>query len=126
MAQRFNVRFTVHGNGNAKDLDQPTATALFKSIRELLFNVVKHTCVREARVFISRDGDMLKLEVEDQGIGFPKCFGSDELDFDNGLGLFGIQERLRDLGGTMRIDSKPHVSTRVTIWAPLRKTSKPS
>ncbi len=122
MAQRYKVDFSVTGDVAMEDLDQASATALFKSVRELLFNVVKHTCVREAQVFLSREGDMLKLAVEDQGIGFPEHWGGAELDTDKGLGLFGIQERLRDLGGTMRIDSTPNVCTRVTLWAPLGRT----
>ena len=122
MAQRYKVDFSVTGDVDMEYLDQSSATALFKSVRELLFNVVKHTCVREAQVFLSREGDMLKLAVEDQGIGFPEHWGGAELDTDKGLGLFGIQERLRDLGGTMRIDSTPNVCTRVTLWAPLGRT----
>jgi len=119
MARRYNARFTVLDDGDPQEVDQSSAIALFKSVRELLFNVVKHTCVKEATVSICREGAMLKLAVEDRGIGFPRSFGDGYLDADHGLGLFGIQERLRDLGGRMRIDSQPNVLTRVTLWAPL-------
>jgi PAS domain S-box-containing protein len=119
MSRRYNARFTVLDDGDPQDIDQSSAIALFKSVRELLFNVVKHTCAKEATVSICREGTMLKLAVEDRGIGFPRSFGDGDQEADNGLGLFGIQERLRDLGGRMRIDSEPNVLTRVTLWAPL-------
>ncbi len=119
MAQRYGFHFTVKGDESSKHLDQASATALFKSVRELLFNVVKHTCAKEATVTICQDDTMLKLAVEDQGIGFPGNARHDLQDTDKGLGLFGIRERLRDFGGKMSIESEPNVCTRVTLWVPL-------
>ena len=100
-------------------LDEASATVLFKAVRELLFNVVKHAGVREATVSISQDGSMLKLAVEDHGTGFANLAEGEDRGADTGLGLFGIRERLRDLGGKMSIESEPNVRTRVTLWAPV-------
>jgi len=118
MSMRYGGRFHVQVEGDTHELDESTAIVLFKAVRELLFNVVKHAGVRQATVTISRDDSMLRLEVEDQGAGFPDHLRNGRYESGIGLGLFGIQERLRDLGGTMRIDSEPDVCTRVILWAP--------
>jgi signal transduction histidine kinase len=118
MGLRYGGRFDVQVAGETSELDESTAIVLFKAVRELLFNVVKHAGVRQATVTISRDDSMLRLEVEDQGAGFSESFHHGRYESGKGLGLFGIQERLRDLGGTMRIESEPDVCTRVILWAP--------
>jgi len=119
MSERYNVCFEVGGEPLTEELDEATATVLFKSARELLFNVVKHAGVSAATVSLHSDGGMLQLAVEDRGTGFPQTVEAEELDPGRGLGLFGIRERLADLGGRMRIESEAGVSTRVTLWAPI-------
>jgi PAS domain S-box-containing protein len=119
MSERYAIRFRLEDDGHTADLEEATATVLFKAVRELLFNVVKHAHVKEATVSISRDDHMLKVVVEDHGTGFPQTPEGEVHDMGRGLGLFGIRERIRDLGGKMRIVSKPGESTRVTLWAPV-------
>ena len=122
MGQRYGVRFAVLGNGQTDELDEASATVLFKSVRELLFNVVKHAGVTEATVFLAGEDNMLKLTVEDRGAGFSNYLSKMHYDTGKGLGLFGIRERLRDLGGKMQVDSEPDICTRVTLWAPLERS----
>ncbi|MFO7803147.1 MAG: PAS domain S-box protein [Desulfovermiculus sp.] len=116
---RYGVHFIIQGNGQPNGLDEESATVLFKAIRELLFNVIKHAGVKEGLVTISFQDHMLKLEVEDHGRGFTQEHRNEEQNPGKGLGLFGIQERLGDLGGTMHIHSVPNRLTRVTLLTPL-------
>ncbi len=117
---RYGVEFIIQGNGQPNGLDEESATVLFKAIRELLFNVVKHAGVKEGLVTISCQNNMLKLEVEDHGRGFPQEYrNNEEQSLGKGLGLFGIQERLGDLGATLHIHSVPNRLTRVTLLTPL-------
>jgi PAS domain S-box-containing protein len=116
---RYGVHFILQGNGQPNGLDEESATVLFKAIRELLFNVVKHAGVKEGLVTISCQNNMLKLEVEDHGRGFTQEYRNEEQNPGKGLGLFGIQERIGDLGGTMHIHSEPNRLTRVTLLTPL-------
>jgi signal transduction histidine kinase len=118
MSVRYGVRFTLQDDGTALQPGEETATVLFKAVRELLFNVVKHADVGEATVSISRDDELLRITVEDHGSGFAPLPEGEYVDVSRGLGLFGIKERLRDVGGKMAIASTPGVSTRVTVWAP--------
>ena len=121
MEERYGVHFAIEGEGQTSALDEATATVLFKAIRELLFNVVKHAGVKNATVSLHREDNMLRVAVEDHGTGFHQFPDEEDIGVSKGLGLFGIEERLRDLGGKMEIESEPQVRTRVTLWIPLGK-----
>jgi signal transduction histidine kinase len=74
---------------------------LYKAGQELLFNVVKHARVSEARIRLRRVGRCVCLSVSDHGRGFDP----QELTETAGFGLFSIRERIELLGGRMRIKS---------------------
>ena len=74
---------------------------LFRAAQEILFNIVKHAEVKEARVRLQRMRGQLWLTIGDQGQGFdPKS-----LDKTAGFGLLSIRERVELLGGRMKIRS---------------------
>jgi signal transduction histidine kinase/CheY-like chemotaxis protein len=95
-------------------------TLLFESVRELLFNAVKHARTDRVRLEVALDpDDLLCITIEDQGIGFEPA----ELERRTkagqvGWGLFSIRERLTLLGGRFEIDSAPGKGTRVRLIAP--------
>lgn len=119
MSERYGIQFLLECEDGAAELNEAVATVLFKAVRELLFNVVKHAHVREAAVYISLDGEMLKTTVEDRGTGFLDLKDGQGGGAGRGLGLFGIKERLRDLGGQLQIVSQPGTVTRVTLRVPI-------
>jgi PAS domain S-box-containing protein len=123
MHQRYGVRFRFEDDGREKPLTKVAANVFFKVGRELLFNVVKHAGVDHATMYLNRVGNELKMRVEDDGMGFKDpAVGHDPL-AGQGLGLFWACERLRDIGGTMNIESEPGVLTRVTVQAPIENGS---
>jgi len=87
---------------------------LFQAVKELLTNVVKHSGSATARVSIRRTKRTVRVLVEDAGVGMAQT----EIESMNGFGLFSIHERLLDLGGSVKIDSRPG-ATRVLLVAPL-------
>lgn len=100
-------------------LAEETAIWLFQSVRELLFNVLKHARAEHATIRFTTDHtDQLCLSVEDGGTG---------MDVDailqkqkpGHLGLFAIQERMKALGGRMDIMSHPGQGTQVQLVLPL-------
>ena len=122
MKKRYGIDFKLSCDGDCKNLDEPIAVALFRSVRELLFNVVKHTDVMDASIFMECNKEMIKVAVKESGIGFKRAQNNNYKYFnEHGLGLFGIQERLKDLGGKMHIESESNVSTSVTLLVPMRK-----
>lgn len=119
MGQRYHVNFEVHGGEHLAKLSDNTGTILFKAVRELLFNVVKHAGVADAIVSITREGETLKLTIEDNGKGFVTTDDHNGSQLGKGLGLFGIRQRMRELGGTIQIESTPSKGTRITLLTPV-------
>ena len=78
---------------------------LFRNIRELLTNIIKHSFANKVRVIFDRKDDNLIITVEDNGIGFETNKPSDSVSNTPGFGLFSIQERIDDLGGSFEISS---------------------
>ena len=95
-------------------------TLLFESVRELLFNAVKHAQVDRVTVDLSLDqDDALCITVADRGIGFdPAGLVEREKAGRAGWGLFSVRERLALLGGRLDIDSTPGQGTRFRLIAP--------
>jgi PAS domain S-box-containing protein len=118
MEERHGLAVAVETDPDAEPADEETRISLFLSARELLFNVVKHADVREARLWLwrSRDG-LLRLAVEDDGAGFDatRLDGEERHSF----GLFSLRERIQFMGGKLSIDSAPGRGTRVDITIPV-------
>ena len=101
------------------------AMLLYQAARELLFNVVKHAKVKEARIQLSRiDRGKVQVNVSDEGVGFdPEGLRFAGMS-GTGLGLFGIRERLEHLGGQFELDTAPGRGTRVTLTAAVGRPRK--
>jgi signal transduction histidine kinase len=95
-------------------LPSEVALCLFRVAEESLTNVAKHSKARSARVHIGGASDGVRLTVEDTGEGFDVTSPEGKA----GLGLVSMQERLRILHGTIRVDSAPARGTRIDVWIP--------
>jgi signal transduction histidine kinase len=102
---------------------EDVSVLLFQSVRELLFNVVKHARVKTARLEMNRRDDRLEVVVSDDGVGFDPSQVHHEKRSTASFGLFSIRERLRLLGGTMKIESAVGRGSRFTLAAPLQPTA---
>jgi PAS domain S-box-containing protein len=98
---------------------------LVQLVRELLFNVVKHAGVPQARLSVSWRDDRLVLQVEDGGAGFDAQERMQERARRDSLGLFSVEERLRLFGGSLDVDSRPGGGTRARIEIPLGHNVRP-
>jgi signal transduction histidine kinase len=104
-------------------VDTEVATAAFRVFEEALTNAVRHakaTCI-STTVGTTRRGRLL-LYVSDNGVGIPRA----RLDHGPSIGLLGMSERARKLGGTLRVTSRPGRGTRVLLTLPLNCPSMDS
>jgi PAS domain S-box-containing protein len=102
------------------DTGQDVRALLFMSIRELLFNIVKHSGVKKAVVRLDRSGsDALTITVTDKGKGFDSNLMNEPGKTASSFGLLSIQERLHCYGGQFEIVSTPGHGTLVRIFAPI-------
>jgi PAS domain S-box-containing protein len=112
----LSVRIIAEEIGSIPDLHR---TFLFTAVRELLFNVVKHSKVRKARVHLKTAAPgWVLVSVADSGSGFIPSEVSQQPSDQGGFGLFSIRERTEMIGGTFAIESSPGHGTVVTLKVP--------
>jgi len=118
MEASYDLVVEVESGGPVRTADDHLRVLLFRLVRELLFNVVKHAEVGAARVALGEREKGMELVVEDEGTGFDPS----ELDGQGaGLGLVSVRERIRMIGGELQIESAPGEGTRVAICVPRRR-----
>jgi signal transduction histidine kinase len=118
MAKWTRVHLTIE---NLKqELSPELEVNIFRIVQEALHNVEKHAKAKDAFINIETSSESLILSIQDNGEGFilPENFGS--LVTGGKLGLIGMQERVRSLGGTFKICSKPGEGTAIAINIPFR------
>ena len=108
-------------DGKAKPLSEEIRGILFRAVRELLHNTVKHAHARQVRVAIRREDPHIRVEVADDGTGVTPEKSHPHRDASGGFGLFHIRERLDYVGGSMEIHSGRGCGTRIILLAPLNK-----
>jgi two-component system CheB/CheR fusion protein len=118
LRKRSGIQIEIRDDGLPKPLGDETAGVLFRAVRELLTNVVKHAQTRVASVSLCRTGDQLQIDVEDSGVGFDTSAAP--VPSASGFGLFSVREQMSRLGGALEVESHPHEGTRVSLRLPLR------
>jgi signal transduction histidine kinase len=107
-------------DGKPKPMDDELRIPLFKMVRELLVNVSKHAKAKRVKVSISRNGNNIHVNVEDNGVGLDTSKINFRSGRNCGFGLFNIHERLDLLGGYLKLGSTPGQGTLVSLVAPLK------
>jgi signal transduction histidine kinase len=121
LQRNHQIRVNLEADDEEDHYPEDIRVLLFQAIRELLFNVVKHADVDEARVEIRRSEDLLTVTVKDSGVGFdPSVMVQGPRDH---FGLFSIRERLEFVGGLLLIESSPGHGTSVRMSVPLVSTA---
>jgi signal transduction histidine kinase len=100
-------------------IEDSTRALIFRSVRELLHNTLKHAEADRARVRLEQAGDDIRIIVEDNGVGFTPDEIRQGEGGKKGFGLFSIQERFRQLGGRLDIAAGVHGGALVTLCMPL-------
>jgi PAS domain S-box-containing protein len=90
-----------------KTLDPNVRTILFRNVRELLVNVVKHAHANRVSVRLEDRNTSMRIIVEDDGIGFEPRAVTQAGSKIGGFGLFSIEELMADLDGDLKIVSEP-------------------
>jgi signal transduction histidine kinase len=99
ITKRTGLNVVVQADDAADDLPDEHKTCIYRLVQEAVNNAGRHANARTAEVVVKRDSHRVLLTVRDDGAGF-------DTRFVRGLGLLGMEERVRRLGGSFRIDSK--------------------
>ena len=108
------IRIDLRIGAGVEALPPDVAACLYRVAQAALRNVVKHARAGRVAIDLGPAGGGVRLSVADDGVGFAVPARSSE-----GLGIVGMQERVRLVGGRFTLASRVGEGTRVTVWAPL-------
>ena len=124
MQEKFGLQVDLACEEKLGPLDQNVYVCLYRMVQELLFNVIKHAGVKQARIEIQRqEGNYVQITVRDKGCGFSMAAFEDLNKGNDGFGLFSIRERIEGLCGQMKVVSALGEGTTITLTVPMRDVS---
>ncbi|MGD9019752.1 MAG: PAS domain S-box protein, partial [Desulfuromonadales bacterium] len=112
------IDLSVDNKLTGDELDEDEQTILFRNIRELLTNIFKHARAKHVKITMAAEREAIRITIEDDGTGFdPERINAEQSTL-GGFGLFSIEERMKNLNGSMEIDAAPHRGCRVILSLP--------
>ncbi len=111
----------THVFGLDRRLPEKMALTIYRAVDELLNNIMKHARATRVAIQLTEHDDSLNILVEDNGRGFE--YNPEQGNY--GLGLTNLRSRVRHLGGSLHIDSRPGQGTTVIIDLPLPQATDP-
>ncbi len=116
-SQEHGCKIVLKGDEALEPISNNLRVLIFRAVRELLFNVVKHANANHVEVSLTRKDGHLVISVQDDGVGMPAGVTNAPSGAE-GFGLFSIKERLSHFNGDLFVHSQPHQGTRVVMEIP--------
>jgi signal transduction histidine kinase len=115
--KRTGLNVVLSADEDADDLPDEHKTCIYRLVQEAVNNSARHANARTVEVEVKREGDRVRFSVRDDGVGFDPRFV-------RGLGLLGMEERVRRLGGHLSVDSYLGRGTRIAAELPVIELSR--
>ena len=119
MSKRTGLNVRIAADELSGDLPDEHTTCIYRVVQEALNNSARHANARNLQVMVKNEGNRVVFSVRDDGSGFDKRFV-------RGLGMLGMEERVRRLGGELRIDSGMGRGTTISATLPLPAQLQPA
>jgi two-component system sensor histidine kinase DegS len=119
LKSQTNLDIRLNSSGMEERLESYIEVMIFRSVQELLSNVIRHSQATQVKIQIDAAGGEVKISVDDNGKGF----NVEMLAETTGMGLKVIKDRVDMIGGEMDIDSVPGQGTRVSFTMPAKVIS---
>ncbi len=119
--KQHNIAIDFVGCGLTEMVEEDMIFFLYKSVRELLFNAIKHARAHRIKVTLLKEDNKIRIDIDDDGIGFDFSNTQFSVEKLNGFGLFSIRERMEHSGGSFNIKSEPGQGAYVTMTMPLKQ-----
>jgi len=110
------VPAVVTVDGPLDHLPDAHRTCVYRVVQEALTNCAKHAKAKNVSVSVHGTGESVEAVIQDDGVGFSPSSRA------GGLGLMGIEERVQELEGTLRITSRPGRGTTLRVQIPVKHT----
>ncbi len=111
-SKRTGRNIVVSADDAIDSLPDEHQTCIYRLVQEAVNNAVRHANARTVEVSVRREHQKVNVTVQDDGSGFDPRFA-------RGLGLLGMEERVRRLGGRLKISSEPGQGTLVYAMLPV-------
>jgi signal transduction histidine kinase len=115
-AEQTGITCEVRARLDNVKLDTSLATAVFRIFQEALTNIIRHARASRVTVDLGFEGSVVVLEVADDGVGLPPARSRGR-----SLGLLGMGERARRLGGQCVVSQREPAGTLVSLRVPLSR-----
>jgi two-component system sensor histidine kinase UhpB len=112
------VRIELDATPEIPALSPEASTVAFRAIQEAVNNALRHARATSIRVELHGEPDALHVDIADDGVGFDTEAVSRRIRRGENLGLLGMAERVRSVGGTIDLDSRPGAGSRIRIRIP--------
>jgi len=112
VARRTGMKVRVEADDVSEDLPDEHRTCVYRVVQEALHNATRHSGARHVRILVRQLAGQIEVVVTDDGHGF-------EPRQEKGMGILGMEERVRHLGGALHIESAPGQGTRLSFELPL-------
>ena len=112
ISRRSEMEVEVRSENVSEELPDEIKVCIYRLVQEALNNATTHAAARNAKVTVIRDMDKISVEVADDGHGF-------DPDRQRGMGILGMGERVKRLGGTLTIRSAQRTGSNVRAELPI-------
>jgi len=119
---KYQISVRMHCDEQPRPMSEDVKVVLFRGVRELLMNVVKHANASNVDIEIKCTGDSIIVSIKDNGKGFDTAIVTENRG--NSFGILSISETLNRLGGRLQYDSKPGHGCIAQMVAPLDLVSQ--
>jgi signal transduction histidine kinase len=86
-------------------------TALFRVVQECLTNVHRHSGSKSAVIWVTKEDGTVRVQITDEGHGFSAAGPDDNKAYSTGVGIMGMRQRLKQLGGDLEIETNSEGTT---------------
>jgi len=115
ISEKYGIQVEFTDRGVSSQISKDVALCLFRVAQEALSNVVKHSQAKQAQVELCNANNEIRLRIVDAGPGFDVSLSNTDV----GIGLVGMRERLRLVGGRLSVQSAPTRGTEILAEVPL-------
>lgn len=117
-SRRTGVPVSLDVEGGLDELPEEYRTCVYRVVQEALTNIARHASARQILIGISARNDVLSISVKDNGVGFDTQTRNR-----GGLGLLGMAERVKKLGGELEVLSQPGLGSSILARMPLKEVT---
>lgn len=118
LRERYSIEGTLEIDGEVDDLTATQRITIFRTVQEALTNVREHSSATTTSVSVTVDERSIAVRISDDGVGFDVASALESARLRGRMGVAGIGERVRMLGGIFSIDSRPGGPTTVRATLP--------